>query len=898
MIKKLFTIKRFIYFGLIAFIISLYSSDFVMFTLPKMIQDKTSIGVENQFDKLRSPLMKSVDSVNFFNWISTPKDEFPEFNMQFTKKDINYISEVIGRAEDKNFISNFDNDYRNTKLIYKGESYEAKFRIHGSNYPNYVNPKKSYAIKMKNGNLIENMKRFSFIILDEMSIPALFAYKFSSYFGGLKVENQLVKLNINGVYQGVYFLEEKLHKSLLEKNGLSGVDIFKQMDEWNNQYGSGHQDPYSERISYTKNIILSDKEIGQALRYEYLMNHSNDFKIISRLIDINEFAKFDAMRILFGSYHPIQGDNLKYLYNTSTGKFSPYFRIENHLKDIFFNSYSDTIESHLYKSYSIDGKNDNKIFQTLVKNDDYRSLRNSYLENLIINRVDILEIYDKLLNKSYSGIKNDSTGFRSARYYLFDAKESRKKLVSNLNILDHYLSYSRVFTDVKYEKSGNILIDIAPDSNSPLKLIDLKFYSNDNLITGEVEIKNLQSGELETLQLNNLNQYFSNINFMLGLNDSLDVKKRSFKYELFFKRENNIDRFSVRYINKIKDKEITKNNFTSFLKVPPSFDFAYLNTDIEDFMLNNSKLGIKLIDKKTFSFNNDETIIIEDLIFPYGYDLLINAGSDLKIYPKKSIVVYGSLYVNGTQEKPVNVSSFNKQPFGVLAAIGAKNSNSQINYLNLSNGSESEINGSFLSGALSLYFHQNVSISNSTIYNNNSDDGLNIKFSNALIADSNFFGNFSDQVDLDSVNAIITNSDFISLDGSLNGDGLDFSDSNAIVKCSYFSDFSDKGISIGEESKILLSKNNFVNNNTAIAVKDSSNSYFNENTFTNNSKDIDNYIKKEIFNIPKLFFIDSKFMSQENLHDCNSLDYLNSQNTANLFEKLNNYAEEITINDN
>ena len=99
-------------------------------------------------------------------------------------------------------------------------------------------------------------------------------------------------------------------------------------------------------------------------------------------------------------------------------------------------------------------------------------------------------------------------------------------------------------------------------------------------------------------------------------------------------------------------------------------------------------------------------------------------------------------------------------------------------------------------------------------------------------------------------------------------------------------------------SKILLSKNNFVNNNTAIAVKDSSNSYFNENTFTNNSKDIDNYIKKEIFNIPKLFFIDSKFMSQENLHDCNSLDYLNSQNTANLFEKLNNYAEEITINDN
>ena len=39
-------------------------------------------------------------------------------------------------------------------------------------------------------------------------------------------------------------------------------------------------------------------------------------------------------------------------------------------------------------------------------------------------------------------------------------------------------------------------------------------------------------------------------------------------------------------------------------------------------------------------------------------------------------------------------------------------------------------------------------------------------------------------------------------------------------------------------------------------------------------------------------------MSQENLHDCNSLDYLNSQNTANLFEKLNNYAEEITINDN
>ena len=58
---------------------------------------------------------------------------------------------------------------------------------------------------------------------------------------------------------------------------------------------------------------------------------SENIEKIKRLIDIEDTAKYLALFSLYNNAHSLAGDNLKYVYNLSTGKFRFIFRSESHL---------------------------------------------------------------------------------------------------------------------------------------------------------------------------------------------------------------------------------------------------------------------------------------------------------------------------------------------------------------------------------------------------------------------------------------------------------------------------------------------------------------------------------------------------------------------------------------
>ena len=55
---------------------------------------------------------------------------------------------------------------------------------------------------------------------------------------------------------------------------------------------------------------------------------SENSEKIKRLINIEDMAKYLALFTLYNNNHPLSGDNLKYIYNHSTGKFRLIFRLE------------------------------------------------------------------------------------------------------------------------------------------------------------------------------------------------------------------------------------------------------------------------------------------------------------------------------------------------------------------------------------------------------------------------------------------------------------------------------------------------------------------------------------------------------------------------------------------
>ena len=226
-------------------LVAAYNSDKVMFKIPQLLQDKTSIGFENRFDiYIRSPLMKSIDSINPFNWLINPSSNLPRFNLELNKNNMDYIENAINNSD--RFMNESLNEYQSCKIKFDNQLYKCNVRLHGSGKENWIHKKKAYAIKLDKNNLIANMRRFSFIPLTSgvPGIPVVYSYKLLNQYFNFDVKSELVYLSINGINQGLYLLEEKAHKSVLEKNNLSGVDIIKPIDKWDSQYFSTHQDPY------------------------------------------------------------------------------------------------------------------------------------------------------------------------------------------------------------------------------------------------------------------------------------------------------------------------------------------------------------------------------------------------------------------------------------------------------------------------------------------------------------------------------------------------------------------------------------------------------------------------------------------------------------------------------
>jgi len=206
----------------------------------------------------------------------------------------------------------------------------------------------------------------------------------------------------------------------------------------------------------------------------------------------------------------------------------------------------------------------------------------------------------------------------------------------------------------------------------------------------------------------------------------------------------------------------------------------------------------------------------------------------------------------------------------------------------LSGGSEKFINGVFFSGQLSLY-HTDAEILNSKIEGSSSDDGLNVKYGKVRIENSLFANNKADQADLDFCDGTVNNSVFRSLLPN-EGDGLDVSGSNILVLDSAFEGLGDKGISIGEQSWVVVYNSLVVDNGMGSAVKDLSEAFFLENTFAKNKTAIAAYEKKPLFGGASFYLFENRLEENESKF---SLDEKSSQGSVDLSGKEAAFREAI-----
>ena len=240
----------------------------------------------------------------------------------------------------------------------------------------------------------------------------------------------------------------------------------------------------------------------------------------------------------------------------------------------------------------------------------------------------------------------------------------------------------------------------------------------------------------------------------------------------------------------------------------------------------------------------------EDLVFPDGYDVVIEGGTELRLGPGVVMLIRGGLTMAGSAGNLVTVRPIDAgQPFGAVAVLGDGSQSTRIRHVDLSGGSDAWVRGARFSGALSIHYQHDVEVSHASIHGNQGDAGLSIKYARGLLADSVFSGNRVHQMDLDYFDGVVRDN---RLTGAGTADqhtgGLDVTGSRLVATGNEFNGFIEPGVRVGESSDVLFAANAWRDNALALAVTDLSTVYLHDdNVFSSNDLDVNAFLQKPHF---------------------------------------------------
>ena len=244
-----------------------------------------------------------------------------------------------------------------------------------------------------------------------------------------------------------------------------------------------------------------------------------------------------------------------------------------------------------------------------------------------------------------------------------------------------------------------------------------------------------------------------------------------------------------------------------------------------------------------------------DIIVPPGVTLTLQSGSQLLLPDGINLRVQGTLDINGTTAHPVLISGRNEATWGGISFENTSTTSTLEGLIirNASQGFEPITYPYAISGLNSDIVLDNIDIDhsagpifarggstilkNSTIRTPFTGDCINVKGGYAETYDCIFHGNNAidtDAIDYDGVtNGIIRNNRIYRFEG-FNSDGIDVGEQcvDVLIENNYIYYNSDKGVSVGQGSTVILKRNLIVGCGQGVGIKDTgSYALIDQNTF-------------------------------------------------------------------
>ncbi len=805
--------------------------------------------------------------------------KFIDKNKRLEKVDI-YVDE----AKIKLLQSKAPVGHRNwQKAFLKYENNEInriKIRLRGDNARNWDFKKKSIKIKTRKKKLFNGYRELYYLnAQDKNQIRNLIPNMIAKNMGIITPFSRLVELHLNGEYLGVYLEVYNTDELFLRKNKSMPVSSYKfsvDLDWLFYSFEHGLLNPYLWSRQSKNNMDEGD---DRPLLINFLNKFNQNNVLFKEFIDFDEWSKYEAYRLISGDDHSNALNNLKLFEDNHKGKIS------NILWDPIID-YEKYDESYLTRcNYSIPCK--------LLEDPLFRYKRMKFVYQFIFEE----RVYEKTINQfknqeekisnSLSLDRNRLQFVENSRDFLKDfflPKDSIKKEISKVY---SYLNYNLEFFKGIF--------------NKPLQA---KWFQDKNIIRinldGFKPITNLIIKSKKKID----NAYYD-------VNSNGIIDDDDYKLNLSYKNNKtniNIVLFSKKINSTIKHKFPNGTNFIPtthniILDTENDISSIYSYDEFRKFnqKINNSRINSDYfhenqfwIYKKIKPFIISEDIkVSKNLVF--DKPVQINAGVTIFLENNASIIFKNNLQILGNKNNPVKFIADSDNNFGTIAIVGNKSANSIINHTIFKNGSGAmNIENIDFISMFSLNDTNNVKISNVSFENNKKFDDLihiiysnNIKLQNVTIKNANL-----DAIDIDLSEVEIKNLNI----RNAGNDCLDLMTSKVKVVNSKLKNCGDKGVSVGEDSKLELKGTEIEYSKIGIEVKDNSEATIAETIFNNNDKQINSYTKNWMYGMDgaNIYINDCEFISSS-INKFKTVDETKIQIVDSTFEGGIEKSENVNI---
>lgn len=831
----------------------------------------------------------------------------PLIKIKLSRKDIAHFSDLYANLKMPKFGIKYyaeHNKWRNASLRFEGKKYKIKIKAHGREPTGHSEGRYiSYAIKLQKGERIRNANRFSLLVRSRIKPNIIKMLTLADELGLIAQQEELLRVKVNGWDEKLFFLERRVDNAFMESLGKSSFqrieyDRVKTQSAYKSLIAGAtkRSDPrVSDRFENIANTLeehlsaaMEIEQMPIASREPLLSRYrdfnkallSEDFEVVEEFLDEDYMARFTALQTLLGlAGHGWISPNFYVFLNRTDGLFYPAISRDNapgQYKDLLYQSPEKKLNAW-HPTFS-DAVFDFWLFRTLTQNDKFRQHKyrvlNELMDDVEGKHASKIEGIQKMLGATYS--------YGLAKGVANSVDVLKQNLIKeNVSALRTYLGTSDPILSV-YRDTQGLEVAVKPASMSALVFDRFNVFGEglekDKSYGVHVQLTTRSdSEERHELLLDgmvragrgeiDLSGALSHVMMYTDLDAESDRVPQEYIYTIRVSGEgqnpvqvmsagvdirlrNSVTSQLVEFaaVNELDERKV-KTIQTPVLRYAPDSRQPVL-AGLKKLKEQFPQIDFSMNEDRVLSIHQGEYEVLQDMILPGGLNLVIEAGTTLRLGAGVALIGFGGVNIKGTEEQPVTITSLDDgKPYGSVGFLGDKTVTSHISYLRQSNGSERWYKGIFFSGGFSIHYHDKVFLDNSSFTENQRDDGVNLKsVPEVIVRNSLFQDNYADQIDLDYTNAVISGTRFINTrSGDFNGDGLDVSGSNILVSGSEFKGFSDKGLSVGERSNMLIRQSDIGGNSIGIAVKDLSNVFVSSARFESNEHDISVYMKKRIF---------------------------------------------------